>query len=123
MRNFTCLLLVILLLIVSIGCSKMPIEAENTEQTEITSLAKKALSTWEVPGDFATIQEAIDHIDVMPGDIIRVGTGNHAGAYVSKSVIIKGKGGAVINSGPMHPAGFFQDPVPVYFVQTCNLLN
>jgi hypothetical protein len=60
---------------------------------------------WRVPKDFATIQEAIDSSDVMDGDTIRVGPGNHAGAYVTKSVEIKGKGGATINSGPMHPAG------------------
>ena len=62
--------------------------------------------TWRVPKDFATIQEAIDYSE--DGDIIRVGPGNHAGAYVTKSVEIKGKGGATIDSGPMHPAGLSQ---------------
>ena len=56
--------------------------------------------TWNVPYDFATIQEAIDSVDVLAGDTILVGPGNHAGATVTKAVEIKGEGGAVINSGP-----------------------
>jgi len=60
---------------------------------------------WSVPGDFATIQEAIDSPDVQDGDRIMVEPGNHEGAYVSKGVEIKGQGGATINDGPMHPAG------------------
>ena len=57
-------------------------------------------ATWHVPGDFATIQEAIDSPDVGDGDTIIVGPGNHAGATVTKAVEIKGEDGAVINSGP-----------------------
>jgi hypothetical protein len=60
---------------------------------------------WHVPGDFATIQGAIDNSAVIDGDTIMVGTGNHAGALVDKNVEIKGESGATINSGPMHPAG------------------
>jgi hypothetical protein len=60
---------------------------------------------WNVPGDFDTIQLAIDSSDVGDGDTIFVGTGNHAGALVTKSVAIKGEGGAVISDGPLHPAG------------------
>jgi len=62
----------------------------------------KAASTgkWEVPGDFDTIQEAIDDAAVLDGDTILVGKGNHAGALVTKAVEIKGQGGAVINDGP-----------------------
>jgi len=60
--------------------------------------------TWNVPGDFATIQEAIDSDQVLAGDVILVGPGSHYGAYVTKAVEIKGEGGAIINSGPMHPA-------------------
>jgi len=67
--------------------------------------AKGGAATWNVPGDFATIQDAIDSADVVAGDTIRVRPSSHAGAYVTKSVIIKGTGGAVIDSGPMHPAG------------------
>jgi hypothetical protein len=62
-------------------------------------------ATWNVPGDFATIQEAIDSPDVSPGATILVGPGNHDGAYVTKEVELKGEGGAVINNGPLHPAG------------------
>ncbi|UCB42582.1 MAG: hypothetical protein JSV77_09020 [Dehalococcoidales bacterium] len=72
----------------------------------ITSPAISASVTiWHVPEDFTTIQEAIDSPDVLPGDVIIVGEGNHAGAYVTKSVTIRGAGGAVIDTGPMHPAG------------------
>jgi hypothetical protein len=63
--------------------------------------------TWRVPKDFATIQEAMDSSEVVDGDTIRVGRGNHAGAYVTKAVEIEGQrwGRTTINSGPMHPAG------------------
>lgn len=60
---------------------------------------------WQIPDDFATIQEAIDSDDVQDGDTIMVAPGNHFGAYVTKSVEIKGEDGAVINDGPLHPAG------------------
>ena len=62
--------------------------------------------TWNVPGDFATIQDAIDNIS--DGDSILVGAGNHMGATVTKAVEIRGEGGAVISSGPLlwpgHPS-------------------
>jgi hypothetical protein len=57
-------------------------------------------ATWQVPGDFATIQDAIDSSSVLDGDKIMVGAGSHAGAIVTKIVEIKGESGAVINSGP-----------------------
>ncbi|MBW8040184.1 MAG: hypothetical protein FVQ85_09320 [Planctomycetes bacterium] len=59
-------------------------------------------ATWDVPGDFSTIQEAIDSPSVLPGATILVGPGNHFGALVDKEVEIKGEGGAVINDGPPH---------------------
>jgi hypothetical protein len=62
-------------------------------------------NVWYVPGDFATIQDAIDDPDVMDGDTILVGPGTFAGAQVDKSITIKGEESAVIDSGPMHPAG------------------
>jgi hypothetical protein len=65
-------------------------------------------ATWNVPGDFATILEAINSTSVVAGDTILVGAGNHAGAVVSKSVEIKGEDGAVINSGPAHGSGLIQ---------------
>ncbi len=61
--------------------------------------------TWNVPEDFLTIEAALASPDVLDGHTILVGPGNHSGAYVSKAVEIKGEGGAVINDGPMHPAG------------------
>ncbi|MHC4146695.1 MAG: right-handed parallel beta-helix repeat-containing protein [Planctomycetota bacterium] len=59
-------------------------------------------ANWHVPGDFATIQDAIDDGGVLLGDKIIVGPGNHFGALVTKSVEIKGENGAVINDGPGH---------------------
>ncbi|MHC4264450.1 MAG: right-handed parallel beta-helix repeat-containing protein [Planctomycetota bacterium] len=64
--------------------------------------------TWNVPGDFGTIQEAIDSPDVSPGATILVSAGNRAGALVTKEVEIKGEGGAVIVSGPAHSSGLSQ---------------
>ena len=58
-------------------------------------------ANWHVPGNFATIQDAIDDVAVLPGEKIIVGRGNHAGAVVTKAVEIKGQDGAVINSGPL----------------------
>lgn len=63
---------------------------------------------WSVPGDFVTIQEAIDSGDVKDGDIIAVGPGTFAGALVDKSVTIMGIGGAIINDGPAHSSGLIQ---------------
>jgi hypothetical protein len=69
------------------------------------AMAGQTGNVWNVPGDFATIQVAIDSPLVLAGDTIMVGPGNHEGAYVTKAVEIKGEGDAVIDSGPMHPAG------------------
>ncbi|MEW6659890.1 MAG: hypothetical protein AB1424_14625 [Thermodesulfobacteriota bacterium] len=60
---------------------------------------------WRVPGDFLTIQAAIDSPNVNAGDRIKVAPGEHAGAFVTKGVEIKGQGGAVIASGPLHGSG------------------
>lgn len=63
---------------------------------------------WHVPGDFPTIQEAIDSSSVLAGDKILVGPGSHAGALVTKAVEIKGADGAIINDGPAHSSGLIQ---------------
>jgi len=60
---------------------------------------------WTVPGNFPTIQAAIDSSLVGNGDRIFVGQGNHDGALVTKGVEIKGEGGSTINSGPVHGSG------------------
>jgi len=60
----------------------------------------KAKKPWKVPGDFATIQAAIDSVKVVDGDVIQVGPGYFAGATITKAVEIKGIGGATINDGP-----------------------
>jgi hypothetical protein len=65
-------------------------------------------NTWHVPGDFATIQDAVNSPAVVAGDTIIVGSGNHAGALLTKSLEIKGKGQVVINSGPLHSSGLVQ---------------
>lgn len=67
-------------------------------------------TVWHVPGDFETIQEAIDSESVVEGDKIMVGPGEHFGAIVDKAVEIKGEDGAVIVDGPPyrpdHPLHF-----------------
>lgn len=63
---------------------------------------------WRVPGDFATIQDAINSASVVSGDRILVGAGSHAGAEVNKGVEIKGEDGATITSGPVHGSGMIQ---------------
>jgi len=65
-------------------------------------------TTWSVPGDFATLQEAVDSPSVASGDTLRVGPGAHAGAVVNKSLEIVGLGGATIVTGPIHPSGMVQ---------------
>lgn len=64
-----------------------------------------AATVWHVPGDFDTIQDAIDSTDVLNGDTILVGAGEWFGAEVDKAVEIRGKGGAVINDGPVYYDG------------------
>jgi hypothetical protein len=71
----------------------------------LTFAMSASATVWEVPGDFDTIQEAIDDANVLDEDTIRVGPGSQHGAYVDKSVEIKGRRGAIIDTGPMHPAG------------------
>jgi hypothetical protein len=61
-----------------------------------------------VPGDFTSIQDAINDASVLAGDTIHVGPGDHAGAIVTKEVTIKGQGGARITSGPAHGSGLLQ---------------
>jgi len=73
-----------------------------------TVMAENPGNVWHVPDDFATIQDAIDSMLVADGDTIFVGPGNHAGALIDRAVEIKGEDGAVIDSGPMHPAGLSQ---------------
>lgn len=80
--------------------------AENSNVNEGNGLAKFTGNTWTVPGDFASIQLAIDDPNVEDGDQIRVmGPGEFSGALVDKRVEIKGIGGAVINTGPAHASG------------------
>ena len=80
-----------------------------------------AQTTWTVPGNFATIQEAIDSDDVHDGDTILVGNGEWYGGDIDKAVRIKGLHGAVIVDGPAYPhrdgepdsqyhIGFFIEP-------------
>jgi len=64
--------------------------------------------TWTVPGDFATIQDAINSSAVQDGDQILVGPGAYAGALVTKGVHIVGGDQTVINDGPAHGSGLVQ---------------
>ena len=79
---------------------------QDAQIGEMSPMAKRVI--WRVPGDFATIQEAIDSLDVDDGHRILVGSGSHAGALVDKAVEIRGEGGAVIDSGPVHGSGLIQ---------------
>lgn len=63
---------------------------------------------WKVPGNFATIQAAIDSPSVKDGHTIQVGPGFYSGALVTKSVEIKGIGQTIINYGPIHGSGLIQ---------------
>lgn len=51
-------------------------------------------ATINVPGDFATIQEAIDDPGTVNGDTINIGSGTHIEApiYITKELIIEGQG-------------------------------
>jgi hypothetical protein len=69
---------------------------------------KVAQVRWRVPGDFATIQAAVDSPSVAAGDRIVVEAGSHAGALLTKSVDICGEGNAIISSGPPHSSGLVQ---------------
>jgi hypothetical protein len=66
---------------------------------------------WRVPGDFPTIQGAIDSASVHDGDTIFVDAGSRAGATVTKAVAIQARGlvqivdGPVV--GPFGKAGFY----------------
>jgi hypothetical protein len=71
--------------------------------TAPAAASKRAV--WNVPGDFPTIQAAIDSTDVTAGDTIQVSSGSYAGALISKPVTIRGAGRTVISSGPVHPSG------------------
>jgi hypothetical protein len=70
--------------------------------TAVLSLlaAGAAAESWRVPGQFPTIQAAIDSPLVKDGDTIRVRSGRHAGATVTKAVAIRAQGRAVIRTGP-----------------------
>lgn len=87
----------------------------------VLSLAFGALATahagnlHRVPRDYATIQEAVDAAD--PGDTIRVGPGEYAGATITKRLELKGSGaGTRIVSGVWFQGGaefdtsFFVEP-------------
>ena len=102
MKNLLALLLVICIFGFFFSSCQNPNDPV-TNNTTGDKLLKKTI--WNVPGDFATIQDAIDDAAVLDGHTILVEPGNHYGAYVSKSVEIKGTGNAVINDGPLHPAG------------------
>ena len=74
----------------------------------VAAKGKFKTAVWNVPRDYATIQEAIDSADVSAGDIIVLAPGDHAGALVTKEVQIKGSRHTVISSGPAHSSGMSQ---------------
>ena len=79
----------------------------NVAFAALLLLAMPAMAAeWTVPGNFGSIQQAIDSPLVQHGDTVTVvGPGEFPGAFITKSVEIKGSGGAVISSGPLHGSG------------------
>ena len=57
-------------------------------------------AVWQVPGQFPTIQAAIDSSTVHDGDVIDVASGRRRGATVTKAVTIRGVGAPTIVGGP-----------------------
>jgi hypothetical protein len=62
--------------------------------------ASSEAAVWSVPGDFATIQDALDSSTVASGDTLQVAAGDRAGATVTKRVTLEAQGLVVIVSGP-----------------------
>lgn len=94
----------LVVLAIAAGCQ----QSDNPVAADSDRAVAASAATWTVPGDFPTIQAAIDDPGVAAGDQIRVGPGEHAGATVTKGVHIKGQGGATIVDGPFfanHPLG------------------
>jgi hypothetical protein len=87
------------------ACGTEPVGVDAPDALFGKGGVKGKTNSWTVPGDFATIQEAIDAAVVEDGHVIQVGPGNFAGAFVDKSVHFQGVGNAIIDDGPMHPAG------------------
>lgn len=131
MRKTIAILVIVFLVLFMVGCenSNNPINSDNPTTTivqsenatkravmpfggegstivsqEVRKPAKPAKpNKWNVPGDFDTIQEAIDDDGVADDDIIQVGKGEHAGALVTKGVHIIGNAGkTIINTGLWH---------------------
>jgi hypothetical protein len=108
-QRFIVFSIIVMAVLLLASCQRAisPVESPEGGENEVQSLAKKA-TVWTVPGDFATIQEAIDDPAVEDGHVIRVGAGEYDGAEVTKGVVIKGEGGTIINDGPTHGSGLVQ---------------
>jgi len=60
--------------------------------TLVDPIAAESGTTWYVPGDFSTIQDAIDSDSVNPGDTIYVKSGTYYGGFwVTKALTIAGE--------------------------------
>lgn len=80
------------------GCSDnsvVPISQKTDSQT----------NSWFIPGDFATIADAMNSPTVNNGDIIKLGSGNFTGVFLTKELNFEGNGNTVINDGPVHASG------------------
>lgn len=62
--------------------------------------------TFYIPGHFETIQQAVDSADVVDGDRLLIRRGRHAGAVLNKRLVIAGRPGAIIDSGPIFIADY-----------------
>lgn len=65
------------------------------------SAGARVAHVWRVPGDFPTIQAAINSSRVVDGDTIGVRHRVCTGATVTKAVIIQGQGSVMISDGPV----------------------
>jgi hypothetical protein len=81
------------------------ISCSDNSNLNLQNAIDNPAAIWTVPGDFATINDAIISSNVHDGDIIKVGPGSFAGAFVTKSLSFEGVGNAVIYTGPLHSSG------------------
>jgi hypothetical protein len=72
-----------------------------TAAASVVGQAQAEPPSWRIPGDFPTIQAAIDSSTVADGDTLLVLPGRHAGATVTKALAIRATGHALIVSGPV----------------------
>lgn len=107
MKHRTTTILSAVLLAVA-ACDQQNPSAVTAPTLNPGQVAPALSPTWRVPGDFATIQDAVNDADVQDGDQITLGPGSHDGVILTKSLHFVGTGGASIDGGPLHSSGLVQ---------------